>query len=100
MTTIPTNEDRASIRLDEDVKKPEPVKAAASPGPMAIFVVLVAVTVGLGAALAFLSLSPDTAFVILGGTLVSAGILGFVGLYRYQWFLLICLLYTSDAADE
>ena len=91
MTTIPTNEDRASIRIGDDVSKPEPVRTVTYPGPMAVVVVLVAVSVGLGAALAFLSLSPDTKFVILGGTLLSAAVLGIVGLYRYQWFLLITL---------
>ncbi len=55
---------------------------------MAIFVVLGAVLAGLGFAVAFRSLAPDTPFVILGGTLLTAAAMGLVGLYRYEWFLL------------
>jgi len=89
VTTFSPNEERASIRVDKEPAKTQPVENTTLPGPMSVFVLLAAVIVGLGAAFAFQSLSPDTPFVILGGTLVSAGILGIIGLYKYQWFLLI-----------
>jgi putative inorganic carbon (HCO3(-)) transporter len=92
MTAIPTSDavDRVSIRADEEV--PEPVESPTPrPGPGAIFVVLGAIGIGLAAAFAFQSLSPDTPFVILGGTVMSAVVLAIIDLYRYEWFLLITL---------
>ena len=99
MTTIESEPERASIRAE---RQPQPViagPALPTPGPMAFFVVLVAVVVGLGGAFGFQSLSPDTPFVILGGTLLSAAALGVVGLYRYQWFLLIVLALRPSLDD-
>lgn len=82
--------DRVSIRLEPD-EPPPPTPTGPNPGPMAIFVTLGAIVVGLATALAFQSTSPDTPFVILGGTVLSAMILAIIGLYRYTWFLLITL---------
>ena len=99
MTTFETDAEPASIRVD---REPEPVFSGPelpSPGPMAFFVVLVAVVVGLAGAFGFQSLAPDTPFVILGGTLLSAAALGIVGLYRYQWFLLIVLAVRPSLDD-
>jgi len=75
------------------------VGSVPSPGPMAIFVVMAAVASGLVVALGFQAIKPDTPFVILGGTLMVAGILALVGLYRYQWFLLITLA-VRPALDD
>lgn len=88
MTTIPTHEDRVSIRSSEPAPRGPDPTSFPSPGPMAIFVVLGAVICGLGVAFAFQSLSPDTTFVILGATLLSSVLLAIIGLYRYEWFLL------------
>jgi len=90
VTTFDHGTDRISVRLDEPNRVDEP-SALPSPGPMAIFVVLGAVAAGLGFAVGFRMLAPDTPFVILGGTLITAAALGFVGLYRYEWFLLATL---------
>ncbi|NNC81873.1 MAG: O-antigen ligase family protein [Acidimicrobiales bacterium] len=81
--------DHFTIR-SEDTSTVEEVTVP-SPGPMAIFVVLAAVASGLVVALGFQAVKPNTPFVILGGTLLVAAILAIVGLYRYQWFLLITL---------
>ena len=99
MTTIDTGPEPASIRVEQE---PEPLFVRPSlptPGPMAFFVVLAAVIVGLAGAFGFQSLQPDTPFVILGGTLLSAAALGIVGLYRYQWFLLIVLAIRPSLDD-
>lgn len=88
---------RVSVRVDEPVIKantPNPL-----PGPMAIFVVLGATIIGLGVALAFQSTSPDTPFVILGGTVLAAAVLAIIGLYRYSWFLLL-ILAIRPALDD
>ncbi|MFT7473554.1 MAG: putative inorganic carbon (HCO3(-)) transporter [Verrucomicrobiales bacterium] len=100
MTTIPTSDtgDRVSIRADDEVS--EPVESSTPrPGPGSIFVVLGAIAIGLAAAFAFQSLSPDTPFVILGGTVMSAVVLAIIGLYRYEWFLLITLA-VRPALDD
>ena len=100
MTTIPSPpEDRISIRLEHDEAVDGPKSTDPTPGPAAIFVVLIALFVGLGAAFVFQTLSPDTPFVILGGTLLSAAILGIIGLYRYEWFLLIVLAVRPSLDD-
>lgn len=99
MTTFDSDEDLISIRVEQDRKRIALGHNPPTPGPMAVFVVLLAVFVGLAAALGFQSLSPDTPFVILGGTLLSAAALGVVGLYRYQWFLLIVLA-VRPALDD
>lgn len=80
-------EDRISIRAEDDTTS----TSLPNPGPMAIFVVLAAIAVGLVAALLFSAVAPDTTLIILGGTLLGAAILGVIGLYRYEWFLLITL---------
>ena len=90
--------DRVSIRR-EDESEAAPVLPTPRPGPAAIFVLLAATVAGLGGAFVFQSLSPDTPFVILGGTLLSAIALAIVGLYRYQWFLLITLA-VRPALDD
>lgn len=89
-TTADRYHDQFSIRIDDDIED-FPEQPVPGPGPMAIFVLLIAVAVGLVTAGAFQSLQPDTRFVILGGTVLSAAILGVIGLYRYQWFLLATL---------
>ena len=96
MTTIPSSAsgDRVSIRVETETE--EPTSSTPTPGPMAIFAVLGPIVLGLAVALAFQSMSPDTPFVILGGTVLSAAILGIIGLYRYQWFLLITLAIRPD----
>ena len=91
-------QDRVSIRLDEGPAK-GPQAPLPLPGPASIFVLLVASVVGLGGAFAFQSLSPDTPFVILGGTLLSAMVLALIALYRYQWFLLITLAIRPSLDD-
>lgn len=90
--------DRVSVRLESN-EPIEPVSKGPNPGPMAIFVALGAVIVGLATALAFQSMSPDTPFVILGGTVLSAMVLAIVGLYRYSWFLLITLAVRTSLDD-
>lgn len=87
MTTISPDHDRVSIRLDE----PDQAASLPEPGPMAIFVLIGAMVVGITTAFLFSAVAPDTPIVILGGTLLSAAVLAFVGLYRYEWFLLITL---------
>jgi len=94
-TTPPS--DRVSVRVEPE--KPQQRNPGPLPGPMSIFVVLGAIIVGLAAALAFQSTSPDTPFVILGGTVLSAVILAIIGLYRYSWFLLITLA-VRPALDD
>lgn len=90
--------DRVSVRLESD-EPVEPPSSGPQPGPMAVFVVLGAIMVGLATALAFQSMSPDTPFVILGGTVTCAAVLGIIGLYRYSWFLLITLA-VRPALDD
>lgn len=99
MTTYstPPSSDRVSVRVETD--KPRRQSPGPRPGPMSIFVVLGAIIVGLTTALAFQSTSPDTPFVILGGTVLSAVILAIIGLYRYSWFLLITLA-VRPALDD
>lgn len=99
MTTIPTAEDRVSIRLDDPDDPSDNASSLPMPGPMSLFVVLGAVICGLAAAFAFQALSPDTPFVILGATLLSAVVLGVVGLYRYEWFLLSVLAIRPSLDD-
>ena len=91
-----THDQQFSVRSDPRRREPE---FTPNPGPMAIFVVLIAVVVGLAAAFGFQTLAPDTPLVILGSTLLVAGTLGVVGLYRYQWFLLIVLA-VRPALDD
>ena len=99
MTTIPSSAsgDRVSIRVETETEEPTP--STLMPGPLAIFAVLGPIVLGLATALAFQSMSPDTPFVILGGTVLSAVILGIIGLYRYQSFLLITLA-VRPALDD
>ncbi len=83
----PRGSDRISIRRDDDA--PATVSApSVNPGPAAIFVLLASTLIGLTVAFGFQALSPDTPFVILGGTMLAAATLGLIGLYRYQLFLL------------
>ena len=89
--------DRVSIRLEEEA--PAATAPAPNPGPAAIFVLLIASVVGLGGAFAFQALAPDTPFVILGGTLLSAMVLALIALYRFQWFLLITLAIRPSLDD-
>lgn len=99
MTTIPSSrpDDRISIKSEhEDIEPEVPIPL---PGPSSIFVVLLALIAGLTVAFAFQSLSPDTPFVILGGTLLVATILGLIGLYRYEWFLLLTLAVRPSLDD-
>ena len=96
--TPPREQDRISVRVDHEATQAERIPAP-TPGPASIFVLLLSLGVGLAAAFAFQSLSPDTPLVILGGTLVVAGILALVGLFRYQWFLLITLA-VRPALDD
>lgn len=100
MTTVssPRTEDRISVRADDD-RADAPAIDDPNPGPGAIFVLLGAIAVGLAAAFAFQAAAPDTPIVILGGTLLIAAILGFVGLFRYEWFLLIVLA-VRPALDD
>lgn len=97
MSTTSPHGDRVSVRPDQPDAEPEALNPL--PGPMAIFVVLGAAIVGLTAALAFQSTSPDTPFVILGGTVLSAAVLAIIGLYRYSWFLLL-ILAIRPALDD
>jgi len=105
MTTIPTSrsEDRISVRAEQSDASHDPSKGPRAsdpmPGPGAVFVVLGALLVGLAAAFVFQKIAPDTPLVILGGTLIVAAILGFVGLFRYEWFLLITLA-VRPALDD
>lgn len=102
MTTIPSTptNDRISVRAEESASDiGSPLDKTPIPGPASIFVIIAAIIVGLTAAFAFQALSPDTPFVILGGTMMSAAILGVIGLYRYQWFLLITLA-VRPALDD
>ena len=99
MTAFDSDEDLISIRVEHESERVDLGPTPPTPGPMALFVVLLAVFVGLAAALGFQSLSPDTPFVILGGTLLSAAVLGIVGLYRYQWFLLIVFAIRPSLDD-
>ena len=100
MTAIPTSaaEDQFSIKAQSDPiderSLPSPM-----PGPASVFVILGAIISGVVAAFAFQALSPDTPFVILGGTVMSAAVLGVIGLYRYEWFLLITLA-VRPALDD
>lgn len=98
MTTFSPADDQFSLRLD-DPSETAPAAGLPTPGPMAVFVVLLAVVAGLGVALGFQSLAPDTPFVILGGTLLVAALMGVIGLYRYQWFLLTVLA-VRPALDD
>lgn len=99
MTTVDSpRSDHFSIRVDDEIED-FPAPPVPAPGPMSIFVLLLAVVVGLAAAAAFQSLQPDTRFVILGGTVLSAAILAIVGLYRYEWFLL-AILAIRPALDD
>ena len=92
MTTFSNENDQFSIRIDDDdVFDIGPANSLPRPGPMAFFVVILAVIAGLGVALGFQTFAPDTSFIILGGTLMVAGLMGIMGLYRYQWFLLTVL---------
>ena len=91
-------QDRVSIKREQESEQ-APLLPSPKPGPAAIVVLLAAIFAGLGGAFVFQSLSPDTPFVILGGTLLSAMTLGIVGLYRYQWFLLITLA-VRPALDD
>ena len=101
MTTIPTSptNDRVSVRTDRPEDEVSADSLTPRPGPGAVFVVLGAIVSGLAAAFVFQSLSPDTPFVILGGTLLTAITLSIVGLYRYQWFLLITLAIRPSLDD-
>ena len=92
------HEDRISIRREDDVSEAV-ILPTPKPGPAALFVLIVASIAGLAGAFAFQSLAPDTPFVILGGTLLVAMTLALVGLYRYQWFLLITLA-VRPALDD
>lgn len=91
--------DRISIKREEPTTAASEVLPTPNPGPAAIVVLLVAIVVGLAGAFVFQSISPDTPLLILGGTLVSAIALALVGLYRYQWFLLITLA-VRPALDD
>lgn len=91
--------DLFSIRREPDTEDDQPAPPSVNPGPAAIFVLIAATFAGLAVAFAFQSLSPDTPFVILGGTMVVAGILGLIGLYRYQWFLLGVLALRPSLDD-
>lgn len=91
--------DRVSVRLETDGTTGPPLPAGPQPGPMAVFVVLGAIVAGLAAALGFQALSPDTPFVILGGTVLTALVLAIIGLYRFSWFLLITLA-VRPALDD
>ncbi|MDW3175903.1 MAG: O-antigen ligase family protein [Acidimicrobiia bacterium] len=95
----PPTRDRVSIRLETEDDVPPPTSSGPQPGPMAVFVVLGAIVIGLAAALGFQALSPDTPFVILGGTVLTAMVLAIIGLYRYSWFLLITLA-VRPALDD
>lgn len=99
MTTVlpPQGHDRISIRLEEESGSES--FSAPTPGPASIFVLLIAIAVGLASAFVFQLASPDTPIVILGGTLLVAAILGFVGLFRYEWFLLITLAVRPSLDD-
>ncbi len=99
MTTVSSSRsrDRVSIRAEHESDQPE--LPAPLPGPASILVVLAAIVAGLAMAFAFQSLSPDTPFVILGGTLMVATIMGLIGLYRYEWFLLLTLA-VRPALDD
>ena len=102
MTTIPTSPsgDRVSVRSEDSTPLvDDPAEEVPQPGPGSVFVVIGAILSGLAAAFVFQSLSPDTPFVILGGTLLTAAILGVIGLYRYQWFLLITLAIRPSLDD-
>ena len=95
---VPTG-DRVSVRAETNTSSTPAPPSGPQPGPMAVFVVLGAVVVGLAAALGFQALSPDTPFVILGGTVLTALVLAIIGLYRYSWFLLITLA-VRPALDD
>ena len=99
MTVTSTYHDRVSIRLEEedDIKDEGPPNV--NPGPASVLVLLAATIAGLAVAFAFNALSPDTPFVILGGTMLVAGILGLVGLYKYQWFLMGTLALRPSLDD-
>jgi len=92
-------QDRVSIRREEDDQANEPVAANVRPGPAALLVLLVSTVVGLTAAFGFQALSPDTPFVILGGTMLAAAAMGLIGLYKYQWFLLATLAIRPSLDD-
>lgn len=91
-------QDRVSIKREEPLATTETLSVP-SPGPAAVFVLIAATLIGLAGAFAFQSLSPDTPFVILGGTMMVALLLALVGLYRYQWFLMITLA-VRPALDD
>ncbi len=100
MTTTELPEvEQFSIGTDDDDIEDFPAPPVPAPGPMSLFVVLVAIATGLAAAVAFQTLEPDTRFVILGGTVLTAAILGIIGLYRYQWFLLVALAIRPGLDD-
>ncbi len=96
-TTSSRPEDRVSIRAEHESTGPAPTTP--NPGASAIFIVLGALIAGLAVAFGFQSLSPDTKLVILGGTVLSAAVLGVIGLYRYEWFLLITLAVRPSLDD-
>ncbi len=90
--------DRISIRVDE----PQPdvaTEPSPTPGPMAMFVAVLAVMAGLVVAIAFRATDPDTPLVILGFTFLGAAILALIGLYRFEWFLLITLAIRTSLDD-
>ena len=90
--------DRVSIRR-ESTGEERAALPVPKPGPASVFVLITAIIAGLSGAFVFQALAPDTPFVILGGTLFVAMILALVGLYRYQWFLLITLA-VRPALDD